>query len=878
MPAGCRRSTSAGHADVGQHDIGMVLLDGRRAASTSSRWSSIRRMPARTIEDVLRDDHPQSHRSGSPTGRRVARPDRPQSRAARARRNAQHLRRAGEAVAGGGRAGPDADRAAARRRARRTPPRRCGRRRRTRRRAAPSSARSSATASGLARRPGQQLDDALARQHVGAGDVGGTAAQLVGRAGAVVGVRLAHVEHDARRLDLDPRPVAGPVGGVARRARAGGRAAACSCVGRARSCARRCAPCRAGRRSRRGRGSRSARGRRPCARTRRRPCVRAASTADGLEHARAAARRRRRGRRSAPARRRRRGRRAAGGRAPRRRVGERRPDRRRRRARRSVTASLGRAPSRSARKRSAQVCTSLPRTTSRSRAIRARRSWRFISTAVTIASRSAPLVVRVDEHGVGQLVGGAGELRQHEHAVAVEAGRDVLLGDQVHAVAQRRHEHHVAGAVEGDELVERQRLVQVVDRRIAEPAVHAVDLADELLDLAPLVLVVLDALARRRGDLHHHAALGVERAVVEQRLVRPQALADALRVVEAVDAEQHDLRLAEAGAVAVRALAGRPPGGDGLELVDVDRDRVRRRPACCRPSSSSHTTTKLAALIARWNPTRSHAEQAGGDLGAPRQPHEQLDRRERDVEEEADDEVGPLVAQHLRHELQVVVVDPHDRLVGGDLGERVGEALVDGLVGRPVRRRCRSSRAGRRGTAATACRWRSPRSSPAPRRRVTSDRVQVDAVVVNGSGASSASPVQPTHVPPLARSSGSRARTRPPGLGAQPSVGARHRAAGWRRRRSGAASATGGASVGAVGGRSTRRARPCRRVSRSVASCQRSERLLEVGDEVGGRLDADGEPDAGWPAPRAASRRRRRGSSRRGARSGSRPRRATRRA
>ncbi len=88
--------------------------------------------------------------------------------------------------------------------------------------------------------------------------------------------------------------------------------------------------------------------------------------------------------------------------------------------------------------------------------------------------------------------------------------------------------------------------------------------------------------------------------------------------------------------------------------------------------------------MARWKPTRSHAGQTGGDLGAPRQTHEQLHRRERDVEEEADDEVGSLVAQHLGHELQVVVVDPHDRPVWCDLGEGVGEALVDALVGVPV--------------------------------------------------------------------------------------------------------------------------------------------------------------------------------------------------
>ena len=57
----------------------------------------------------------------------------------------------------------------------------------------------------------------------------------------------------------------------------------------------------------------------------------------------------------------------------------------------------------------------------------------------------------------------------------------------------------------GDELVEREVLVLVVQGRMAEAAVDAVDLADELLDLAALVLVVLDALPRRRGDLHHHA-------------------------------------------------------------------------------------------------------------------------------------------------------------------------------------------------------------------------------------------------------------------------------------------------------------------------------------------------------------------------------------
>ena len=54
---------------------------------------------------------------------------------------------------------------------------------------------------------------------------------------------------------------------------------------------------------------------------------------------------------------------------------------------------------------------------------------------------------RIDVHRVFELARGAGEFRQHQHAVLVAARGDELLGDQVHAVVQRRHHAHVGGAV-----------------------------------------------------------------------------------------------------------------------------------------------------------------------------------------------------------------------------------------------------------------------------------------------------------------------------------------------------------------------------------------------------------------------------------------------
>lgn len=79
------------------------------------------------------------------------------------------------------------------------------------------------------------------------------------------------------------------------------------------------------------------------------------------------------------------------------------------------------------------------------------------------------------------------------------------------------------------------------------------------------------------------------------------------------------------------------------------------------------------------------AEQTGQDLAAPGQLHEQFARGERDVQEEADVDVGAQFAQHLWDELELVVVHPH-RAAGRDvLGHGRGETHVDRAVRVPPR-------------------------------------------------------------------------------------------------------------------------------------------------------------------------------------------------
>jgi hypothetical protein len=67
-------------------------------------------------------------------------------------------------------------------------------------------------------------------------------------------------------------------------------------------------------------------------------------------------------------------------------------------------------------------------------------------------------VERVARHGLAQLVGGAGELGQDERPAAAAGllDGDVLLGDEVHPVDERRDEQRGGECVVGGELLLRQ--------------------------------------------------------------------------------------------------------------------------------------------------------------------------------------------------------------------------------------------------------------------------------------------------------------------------------------------------------------------------------------------------------------------------------------
>ena len=82
-----------------------------------------------------------------------------------------------------------------------------------------------------------------------------------------------------------------------------------------------------------------------------------------------------------------------------------------------------------------------------------------------------------------------GELAEDQDAGVGDTARHELLRDQVHPIMERRHEHHVRGAVERG----RPPSARAADGCSGPPVLHmgevAVDLADELLDAAALVAI-----------------------------------------------------------------------------------------------------------------------------------------------------------------------------------------------------------------------------------------------------------------------------------------------------------------------------------------------------------------------------------------------------
>ncbi len=138
-------------------------------------------------------------------------------------------------------------------------------------------------------------------------------------------------------------------------------------------------------------------------------------------------------------------------------------------------------------------------------------------------------VVRVDEEGRLQLLGGAGELREHEHARVVGGlGGDELLGDEVHPVLERRDEADPGLAVEAAERAAVIAAGEVADGHPVEVGIVGVDASGEAVEFLAQDLVGVHRLARGGGYLQEADAAAQLLVVVEHAAEGLHALRQAL--------------------------------------------------------------------------------------------------------------------------------------------------------------------------------------------------------------------------------------------------------------------------------------------------------------------------------------------------------------
>ena len=288
-------------------------------------------------------------------------------------------------------------------------------------------------------------------------------------------------------------------------------------------------------------------------------------------------------------------------------------------------------------------------------------------------------VVRIDLDRAPKLLGCSGEARQHEHARVLRVLRcDIFLGDEVHAVAQRRDEADAGEPVEACERGARHRARHPADRDPVDLAPFAVDPASKLVELPPKGAVLRHLVPAHRRHLEEGHAASMLRKAPQQRRVAAEALRQAFGVVEPVHPED---QRPPAEARGKPARLGRADGPGRLaregRRIHADREGGDRN----RRADASERRGEMFGIRLGLRADEIVGAEVGEQTPGLRQRLEQRGRRERHVQEEADPLAAAGGPQRSGEGEEVEIVHP-DAIVGPQQRrEQGGEARVDGAPG-----------------------------------------------------------------------------------------------------------------------------------------------------------------------------------------------------
>ena len=111
-------------------------------------------------------------------------------------------------------------------------------------------------------------------------------------------------------------------------------------------------------------------------------------------------------------------------------------------------------------------------------------------------------IERIDDQSLGEVLRRAGELRQHQHTrILVGLRGHELLGDEVHAVPQGRHDADPTEAIESSQGRSRRAARRIAQRRPVELREAAIDAAGKPVEFGAQLAILIDLLTRARTDL-----------------------------------------------------------------------------------------------------------------------------------------------------------------------------------------------------------------------------------------------------------------------------------------------------------------------------------------------------------------------------------------
>ena len=309
----------------------------------------------------------------------------------------------------------------------------------------------------------------------------------------------------------------------------------------------------------------------------------------------------------------------------------------------------------------------------RSTAARRERSSLGMRSARSSASWIEPTSVARTGSAPVSCEGRAAGVGEHEDAGMLGGvnGRE-LLGDEVHAVGERGDDADVRGLQAGGDLVRRVRgEIQLDGVRLAEARVDALG---DLDHGGALGLVLRHVVARGRGPLHEARLVAPALVPQQQPLERLEALADALRVVEPVDAEQ-DLALVALASEGVGAVGS----GELAEALRVDAHGVGGDVLAVR---GGEQRAQLIAIARRLRADQLVGRERGGEVLVVRDRLPVFAGRDGHVVEVAERPAPAEPLQLAAERDQLVVVHP-DEVVGAEQrDQRPRKAAIRGEVGR----------------------------------------------------------------------------------------------------------------------------------------------------------------------------------------------------